>query len=423
MDDGANGRNLLQRLDYSILQQCIHCGLCLPTCPTYDATKHETSSPRGRIALMRAVADARLAPNSPQFADEMYFCLGCLACETACPASVNYAEMLEFARAEVGLRGGWLIRWLFARPARLRTAARLLRLDQQLGLTRALRPIMPKQLRGLHSLQPRISEKFSFDLIAEHESPITNHQSPRFRVGLLTGCVQDIAFAEVNRDTVDVLLANGCKVVTPRNQTCCGSLLGHNGELRLARKLALQNLDAFPLDDLDAIIVNSAGCGSFMKRYRRLLPDDPRARIWDAKVRDIHEWLMKIGLRLPITDHQSPVTVTYHDACHLAHGQKISQPPRDLLRAISGVEFVELPEAAWCCGSAGIYNITQPEMSLALLERKMNHIAATGARIVATGNPGCIGQLRYGAAKFGVNVEVLHPITLLARAYRSAGRI
>jgi glycolate oxidase iron-sulfur subunit len=463
MDDGGSGPNLLQRLDYSILQQCIHCGMCLPTCPTYDATKHETSSPRGRIALMRAVADGNLVPNSAQFADEMFFCLGCLACETACPAGVNYAEMLEFARAEVGLRGSWLIRWLFAKPSRLRTVARLLRLDQRLGLTRALRPLMPNWLRDLHAVQPRISTKFSAELIAERELPTTNHQSlgfgaglltapsevtdrspgvvrgretlaqrtngppdtprsplsaPRFHVGLLTGCIQDVAFAEVNRDTVDVLLANGCEVFTPRNQVCCGSLMGHNGELQLARKLAVQNLDAFPLDDLDAIIVNSAGCGSFMKRYRHLLPDDPRAKVWDSKVRDISEWLAEIGLRPPSTISHEPFRVTYHDACHLVHGQKISQPPRELLRAIPGVEPVELPEATWCCGSAGIYNITEPEMSLALLERKMKHIAATGAQVVATGNPGCIGQLRYGAKRFGIAIEVVHPITLLARAYR-----
>jgi glycolate oxidase iron-sulfur subunit len=239
-------------------------------------------------------------------------------------------------------------------------------------------------------------------------------------VALLTGCVQDIAYSNVNRDTVDVLLANGCEVVTPRTQVCCGSLMGHNGELRLARRLALQNLDAFPIESIDAIIVNSAGCGSFMKRYGDLLPDDPRARIWDEKVYDIHEWLVKIGLTLPRSDApRAALRVTYHEACHLVHGQKISQQPRELLRTIPGVELVELPEATWCCGSAGVYNITQPEMSMALLERKMKHIAATGAQVVATGNPGCIGQIRYGAQKFGLKLEVAHPITLLARAYKA----
>ncbi len=389
--------NLLQQLDYSVLQQCIHCGLCLPTCPTYDATKHETSSPRGRIQLMRAVADGKLAPDSPQFADEMYFCLGCLACETACPAGVNYAEMLECARAEVAPKGGWLVRWLFRKPDRVRAVAKLLR---AINIPPA---VLPGRLRELYELRPRICAKFSFDLIREVERA---PRKAKYRVGLLTGCVQDVAYADVNRDTVDVLLANGCEVVTPRTQACCGSLLAHNGELELARQLARQNADTFR--DVEVIIVNSAGCGSFMKHT----PE------YAGKVKDIAEFLAEIGVVAP---KSLPSQVTYHDACHLVHGRKISQPPREMLRAIPGLEFVELPEATWCCGSAGIYNITQPEMSMALLERKMKHIAATGASIVATGNPGCIGQLRYGAKKFGVNVEVVHPVTLLARAYRGNG--
>ena len=385
-----SGVHSLQSLDYSILQQCIHCGLCLPTCPTYDATKHETSSPRGRIALMRAVADGKLAANSAQFADEMYFCLGCLACESACPAGVNYAEMLEHARAEVGLRGAWLLRWLFSKPARLRSVAKLLR---AITIPPA---ILPKRWWELYELRPKIGDKFSFDLIREVERPAT----VRHRVGLLTGCVQDVAYAEINHDTVDVLLANGCEVVTPRDQVCCGSLLAHNGEIELAWQLVHKNKTAFT--DVDAIIVNSAGCGSFMKDHC-------------DKTRDVSEFLATIGIARP---KPLNVRVTYHDACHLVHGQKLSQPPRELLRAIPGLELVELPESTWCCGSAGIYNITQPEMSLELLERKMKHIAATGAQVVATGNPGCIGQLCYGAKRFGVNVEIVHPVTLLARAYR-----
>jgi glycolate oxidase iron-sulfur subunit len=406
---------------------------------------------------MRAVADGKLAADSAQFADEMYFCLGCLACETACPAGVNYAEMIEYARAEVESGGAKssaernlirsvALRWLFAKPGRLRFVARLLRMDQTVGFSKVFSVLLPKHLRELQALQPKICSKFSFDLIREVETPHSvfgdglqtapssptgrspdvvrgretrAQQQRRYRVGLLTGCVQDVAYSNVNRDTVDVLLANGCEVVTPRSQACCGSLMGHNGELELARKLARQNLDAFPLQDLDAIIVNSAGCGSFMKRYRHLLPDEPRAKVWDAKVHDIHEWLVKIGIqRAARREPRPPILVAYHEACHLVHGQKISQQPRELLRAIPGLKLVELPEAMWCCGSAGIYNITQPEMSLALLERKMKHIAATGAQVVATGNPGCIGQIRYGARKFGLKLEVVHPITLLARAYR-----
>ncbi len=419
--------SLLKQLDYSVLQQCIHCGMCLPTCPTYEATKHETSSPRGRIALMRAVADGRLAPNSPQFADEMYFCLGCLACETVCPAGVNYAEMIEYARAEVesgGAKAGaqrnfvraFTLKWLFAKPDRLRFLAKLLRFDEAAGFSEVLASLFPKRLRELRAQQPKICDRFSFDLIQETESPRTPH---RYRVGLLTGCVQDVAYSDVNRDTVDVLLANGCEVFTPRNQSCCGSLMGHNGELDLARKLARQNLDAFSLEKLDAIIVNSAGCGTFMKRYGHLLPGESSAGLWDEKVYDIHEWLVKIGIKAPRGSlRRTKTRVTYHEACHLVHGQKISQQPRELLRAIPGVELVELPEATWCCGSAGIYNITQPEMSQALLDRKMKRIAATGASIVAAGNPGCLGQIRYGAQRLGMNLEIVHPITLLAQAYR-----
>jgi glycolate oxidase iron-sulfur subunit len=400
-----SGTNLLQQLDYSVLQQCIHCGLCLPSCPTYDATKRETSSPRGRIALMRAVANGELPASSRQFKDEMYFCLGCLACETACPADVNYAAMLEAARAEVGSRK--FLNWLLA-PARLRALLRI----------KVPPAILPARLRELYELRPQIGKKFSFDLIREVESPTTTgaeacatkskplvaQASPlaavrRLRVGLLTGCVQDIAYADINRDTVDVLLANGCEVVTPRHQVCCGALSAHNGEP--AEHLVRQNEIAFR--DVDVIVVNSAGCGAFMKHHHK-------------NVKDICEFLAEIGVRPPSTINHQPFRVTYHDPCHLVHGQKVSRQPRELLRSIC--DLVELPEATWCCGSAGIYNITQPELSLALLERKMKHIAATGAPIVATGNPGCIGQLRYGAKKFSVPVEVAHPVTLLARAYR-----
>jgi glycolate oxidase iron-sulfur subunit len=345
---------------------------------------------------MRAVADGRLSVDSAQFGEEMFFCVGCLACETVCPAGVNYAKMLEHARAEVRLRGRRLMRWLFAKPARLRAAAKVLR---AISLPPA---ILPGRLRQLYELRPRIEKKFSFDLIREIESPIANHRPRRFRVGLLTGCVQDVAYANVNRDTVDVLLANGCEVVTPRMQVCCGALLAHNGELDLAGRLVRQNADAFK--DVDLIVVNSAGCGSFMRKRCE-------------KVRDVNEFLVDIGITPP--GHLN-ACVTYHEPCHLVHGQKISRQPRELLRSIPGVKLIELPEATWCCGSAGIYNITQPVMSMTMLERKMKKIAATGAQIVATGNPGCIGQLRYGAKRFGVKVEVVHPVTLLARAYRGS---
>ena len=245
---------------------------------------------------------------------------------------------------------------------------------------------------------------------------------PTYRVGLLTGCVQDLVYSDVNRDTADVLLANGCTVVTPPSQGCCGSLHAHNGEYELAKDYARRLLDHFDLDRLDAIITNAAGCGSHLKHFDRLLHDDPRyaakAAQWSAKVKDISEWLVEIGFRAP----EKPGTearVTYHDACHLCHGQKITAQPRELLGKIPGLQIAPLPESMWCCGSAGIYNLIQPEMAGKLLQRKLDHIASTGATIVATGNPGCLLQIQNGLAARGTHLEVVHPVTLLARAYRA----
>jgi glycolate oxidase iron-sulfur subunit len=240
-------------------------------------------------------------------------------------------------------------------------------------------------------------------------------------VALLTGCAQDLIFSDVNRDTAEVLARNGCEVLTPPAQSCCGSLHAHNGELELARTLARRQIDQFPPDNFDAIITNAAGCGSHLKHYAGLLADDPsygpRAARWDAKVRDIHEWLAEIGLRAPACE-TAPQTVTYHEACHLCHGQKITAQPRAVLKAIPKLKLVELTESTWCCGSAGIYNIVQPEMATELLERKLNHITVAGAHTVATGNPGCLLQIQNGARHRGLPLRIVHPITLLAEAYR-----
>jgi Fe-S oxidoreductase len=238
----------------------------------------------------------------------------------------------------------------------------------------------------------------------------------------LTGCVQDLAFSHVNRDTADALLANGCEVVTPRAQFCCGSIHAHNGEFELAKQQARRNLDAFDLKQLDAVITNAAGCGTHLKNYGHLLQDDPafaeRALEWSTKLRDIHEWLAEIGIRAPAAS--IPQRVTYHEACHLCHGQKITRQPRQVLKAVPGLELVELPESAWCCGSAGVYNITQPEMSQKLLRRKMANIATTGAEVVASANPGCSVQLQAGVCESNLKLKVAHPISLLAQAYRDA---
>ena len=443
--------SLLAKLDYSVLQQCMHCGMCLPTCPTYDETKRERNSPRGRIALMRAVADGDLQA-SRAFAEEMYYCLGCLACETACPAGVDYGHLFETARAEVERTGAaatpqrtfwrWLtLRHLFLKPRLLRALGTGLRLYQQSGLQSLVRKscllhFLPPSLRALEPQTPTIAPRFSNELIAPMErglsvrpdnpghNPPPLETPPRRRVALLTGCVQDLVFPDINRDTADVLLANHCEVLTPPVQPCCGSLHAHNGDLDSARLLARRQLDLFPVADLDAIITNAGGCGSHLKKYGHLLADDPayaaRAHAWDAKVKDIHEFLIETGCRPP-TAGCGESTVTYHESCHLCHGQKISVQPRQLLRLIPGLTLRELPESSWCCGSAGIYNITQPEQSAKLLDRKLTHLAATASPVVATSNPGCHLQLQNGLAAHLQHPcqTVTQPVTLLARAYRA----
>lgn len=424
----------LRSLDYSVVQQCMHCGLCLPTCPTYDATKLERNSPRGRIALMRAIADERIEP-STAFAEEMYFCLGCLACMTACPAGVNYAELFEHARAEVEAKNliqsprrtlirRFTLHWLFDDLRRLQWVGKALYWWQSSGLQGLLRrskvmSLFPRRLRELEEMTPRVEPEFTADLVG----PVTPARGTRrYRVAMLIGCAQDLTFATVNRDTVEVLAHNGCEVVTPPVQNCCGSLHAHNGEWELAKSLARRNLDQFPPDEFDAIITNAGGCGSHLKHYSHLLAGDARyearAAVWDRKVKDIHEWLVEIGVTAPSPKSAEEVLVTYHESCHLCHGQKVSSQPRQLLRLIPGVKLVELPEANWCCGSAGIYNLTQPEMAGQLLERKMNHLLSTRATVVATGNPGCLLQLVTGCRQRGVDLRVVHPITLLAEAYR-----
>ncbi len=428
-------KNHLQGLDYSVVQQCMHCGLCLPNCPTYDLTKLEKHSPRGRIALIRAIADEELEV-SPSFGEEMYYCLGCLACMTACPAGVNYAELFEHARAEVESKGvlknpsrsfirHWTIGWLFEDQRRLQFLGSVLRLYQRSGLQGLIRKsgllkLLPKRLRDMEKMTPTIQSHFSHELVPWTSAAKTQK---RYRVALLTGCAQDLIFSDVNRDTAEVLTLNGCEVITPPEQHCCGSLHAHNGEWSMAQTMAKRMIDQFPPETFDAIITNAAGCGSHLKHYHGLLKKDPiyaeKATLWDQRVKDIHEWLGIIGVRPPVnlSDNTAQV-VTYHEACHLAHGQKITSQPRDMLRCIPGLELKELAESNWCCGSAGIYNIVQPETADHLLQRKLDHIEASKATIVATGNPGCLLQIQNGAKDRGLSLRIVHPITLLAEAYR-----
>ena len=414
----------------------MHCGMCLPTCPTYVETGKERNSPRGRIALMRAIADNELTA-TPSFAEEMSYCVGCLACTTACPAGVDYTNLLETARAHVeqskvnatptrSFVRAFTMRGLFTRPRALRAVGRLLWLWQRSGaqsLARRLKltALLPRRIRELEPITPRVRDHFSDTLIAPVE-PARPVQ--RYRVAMLTGCVQDLVFSDVNRATVDVLQENGCEVITPRAQHCCGSLHAHNGDLETARHLARAQLDAINPAEVDAIISNAAGCGSHLKHYDRLLAEDPayagRAAEWSRKLRDISEWLVEIGFRAPRAAATTPTKLTYHEACHLCHGQKISAQPRQVLRSLPGVELRECKEATWCCGSAGIYNITQPDTAGWLQQRKLGHLRATGADVVATANPGCHLQIQNGLRFAGdTATRVVHPVVLLAEAYRA----
>lgn len=431
MSTASNNKGL-KGLDFSVLQQCIHCGMCLPSCPTYNETLLERNSPRGRISLMRAVAEDEISLDEA-FADEMYYCLGCLSCTSACPAGVDYAKMFETARDEVESnnliegddRRFWrwfTLRFLFMRPRILKAFGWALRIYQQSGLQACVRKsgllrALPENLRKLEPSTPVISSQFSDSLIKNLETP---SRLSRYKIGLLTGCVQDLAFSDINSDTVDVLKANDCQVVTPRNQVCCGSLHAHNGELELAKALAKKTIDSFDIDSLDAIISNAGGCGSHLKHYSELLKDDEaysdRAKLWDSKLKDIHQWLFQIDLKTPPELNES-ITGTYHPSCHLHHGQKVKDEPIALLQKIPGLTLIPLPQADSCCGSAGIYNITHPELSAKLQTEKVLNIDSTKASIILTANPGCHLQIQNGLAPDGR--IVMHPISLLAQAYRN----
>jgi glycolate oxidase iron-sulfur subunit len=385
---------------------------------------------------MRAIADGELGATKA-FADEMSYCLGCLACTTACPAGVDYGTLFEAGRAEAERSGvsatparsfirWYTLRFLLFRPWALRAEGRLLWLYAASGLQSLVRrsrvlSLLPRRVGELERQALPIRRRFSDEIIAAVEKP---PGAARRRVAVLTGCIQDIAFSDVNRATVDVLLANGCEVATPRAQSCCGSLHVHNGDPEGARELARRQVDSFDPSGLDAIISNSAGCGSHLKRYGHLLADDPayaaRAAAWSAKVRDISEWLVEMGFRAPAPQRPgaAPVVATYHEACHLCHGQKITAQPREILRAIPGLELRECPEATMCCGSAGVYSLTQPTTAAWLRDRKVGHIKSTGAAVVATANPGCQLQIQQGVP---AGIRVVHPVVLLAEAYRSEG--
>lgn len=412
-------------LDLPELYQCVHCGLCLNHCPTYRVLRLEPESPRGRIHLVKAAADGRIELNEG-FKEHLYLCLLCRACETACPSGVQYGRIAEAAREQLGPPGSaWartVLKLVFTRllpyPRRLHLSFRLLWLYQRSGLQKISRMLLPAKLREMDSLLPVIPSRFFLPKAA-----ILPAIGPRrARVAMLNGCVMPLLFGAVNDATVRVLRRNGCDVVFPRGQICCGALNTHNGESVAAKTMARRNIDVFLEAGVEAIIVNAAGCGAAMKEYGYLLRDDPvyqeKAARFSALVKDAGEFLAALGL----VGELRPVemTITYQDPCHLAHGQRIRNQPRELLRAIPGLKLVEMEGADRCCGSAGIYNLTHGEMSQQLLQEKMRSVAATHAEAVVAPNPGCMLQLTYGAKLYGPRVKVYHLIDLLDRAYGDA---
>lgn len=415
--------------------KCTHCGLCLNQCPTYRVLGWEMDSPRGRIRLMRGVTEG-LFEMTPAFAEHMDVCLACRACQTACPASLNFGQMVEAARAQAVQTLPQkplprLLRWLvieqlFPYPARVIAVAALLRFYQRSGLqwlARALH-LVPPRLRETETLLPRLPDK-EF-IVGRVVPPRSRHNGKsKGRVALLSGCVMGTVYAETNAATVRMLARNGYEVIIPKHQTCCGALAIHAGERNIAKEMAKRNIDAFldayPAGDglPDAIIVNAAGCGVALKEYKDLLKEDPayaaKARHFSELIKDATEFLAAPDIEKPTREIRA--RVTYQDPCHLAHGQGIRSQPRALLKLIPGLQLVEMRDSDRCCGSAGIYNVTHPDLSMQILDEKMVNIAATQPDIIVTANAGCLLQLQQGVHRAGLNAKVLHVMDLLDRAY------
>ena len=404
--------------------------MCLPVCPTYNLTYQEQSSPRGRIRLMKSFHEDSLNLTDG-FVNEMYFCLDCQACQTACPAGVHYGALVEDTRRIIAeqkkdplnlrIIKALVLRGVLTSKFRTKIVARLLRLYRRTGLRDAVEKssilsLVSKELNERHSMLPDPNDTNFDETMPEVSSP---EGAKRGRVAFLTGCVMNVAFADVHRDAIEVLRANGFEIHIPKLQECCGSLHGHHGDIDTAKVLAKKVIDVFEKINMDFLVVNSAGCCAFIKEYETVLADDAqyaeKARMLSQKTREITEFLVEVGFKQPHTPFRK--RITYHDACHLVHTQKISQQPRQILRSIPGVELIELPESTWCCGSAGLYNVLQFEDSMKLLERKMVNIKTTNADIVTTANPGCHLQIQYGLKKFGLEMEILHPVSVLRMAY------
>jgi glycolate oxidase iron-sulfur subunit len=413
------------------LDKCVHCGLCLNACPTYRELHLEMDSPRGRIYQMVQVSNG--APITESYVEHIELCLACRGCETACPSGVKYGRLVEAARAEIEQRierpfRSRLVRNLvFERllPSRinLRLAGAALLLYQASGLRKLVRASGVLKLMGrlgeIEPLAPRVETPFFFRQMG-HVFPAQGER--KYRVAFLGGCIANLCFARLNEATVRVLQANRCEVTVPESQTCCGALHVHAGLRDPARRLARRNIDAIVEGGFDAIVTNAAGCGSTLKEYDELLQNDPlyagRARKFAALTRDVTEFLASIELHPRMGEVRA--TVTYQDSCHLVHGQRIRSAPRQLLAQVPGLTFKEMALSDLCCGSAGIYNIAHTDMAMALLEKKMDSVNATGAERIVTANPGCILQLRAGVERHGHAQRVSHVVEILDEAYRSA---
>jgi glycolate oxidase iron-sulfur subunit len=418
------GRNI----DYELFMDCVHCGLCLSSCPTYAETGNENDSPRGRIYLWRAVTDGR-AELSAEVRKHLDLCLECRACESACPSGVQYGKVIGSYKQDMARLGpaapqlNFLQRWMLFKltpyASRMRWALAPLRLLQRLGLRGVVeglgRLLLPRSLRRMQEIVPPLEPHHGrLPEFLPAEGP------RRARVGLLVGCAADAFFPQTTTATIDVLRKNGCDVFIPRSQGCCGALHYHSGLVEPARHFAAANCDAFAaveggLDGLDAVITHAGGCGPVLKEYGHLLEGQATAAKFAARVKDIHEFLMSLGPIKP--KYPLPIKATYHDACGLSHAQKIRSAPRQLLGLIPGLELVPLTESEHCCGAAGSYNITQPDMAGQVGERKARHVAATGAQAVLTGNVGCLLQIARHLRELHVRMWVAHPIDALWASY------
>ncbi len=412
--------------DKDLIDDCVHCGFCLPTCPTYVLFGEEMDSPRGRIYLMNKGLTEE--PLNDQMVRHFDLCLGCMACVTACPSGVQYDKLIEATRGQVERRYERapedkafreMIFQFFPYPNRLRAIAAPMRLYQRFGIGDKLRKAgimqrIPARMRAMEALLPDLPKQEKIPEVTEAVG------QKRRRVGVLTGCVQRVFFSPVNAATVRVLAAEGCEIVAPR-QGCCGALSTHAGREEESLDFARKTIDTFEGLNLDNVVVNAAGCGSTMKEYGHLLRDDPeyaeRAKAFSAQVRDVSEFLQELG---PVAERNPlPVTAAYHDACHLAHAQGIRKQPRQTLKQIPGMDVKEIREAEICCGSAGIYNMVEPEPAEELGRRKANNILKTGAQMIVTSNPGCMLQIQSSLKKMGHDrIPMAHPVEVLDASLR-----